>query len=281
MRLISRRISGENRSFSLETPTPNASISHHSKSRALTGPGAAEYPPIPLSLAQAGAAACGTVLLVFLMWGWKSVLFFSNVGSVHFYLGAQLDFSAVEFDGLIDGFDIRDENFIFWVFSFLAVELLSQGGESFDFVLCRLCQHSELVHGVDLVLDQEFELFLITVKLDNLRHIESPFPGRGRGSIPFPQPIEVMIIQRPKTSQFLGLASHFISPSGGPYWLMIKRRLLMYAYPPPDCFLGIVIPQGFEPDKPFFPGRSHRYVLAQLDLIALFFQVADKVLKQE
>ncbi len=43
------------------------------------------------------------------------MLFFPNAGSVHFYLGAQLNFAAVEFDGLIDGFDIREEIFIFRV----------------------------------------------------------------------------------------------------------------------------------------------------------------------
>ena len=42
------------------------------------------------------------------------MLFFSNVGSVRFYLGAQLNFAAVEFDGLIDRFDVGEKNFILW-----------------------------------------------------------------------------------------------------------------------------------------------------------------------
>ncbi len=80
------------------------------------------------------------------------MLFFPNAGSIRFYLGAQPNLAAAEFDGLIDRFDTGEENFIFRVFSFLAVELLSLGGENFDFILRRLRQHSKLVRGIDLVL---------------------------------------------------------------------------------------------------------------------------------
>lgn len=48
-----------------------------------------------------------------------------------------------------------------------------------------------------------------------------------------------------------------------------------------DRFLRVVVPQGFQPHKPFPARRPHRYVFPCLDLIPLLFQIGNKVLKQE
>ncbi len=83
-----------------------------------------------------------------------------------------------------------------------------------------LGQQGKLLRGVDFVLDQELELFLVSVKLDDIVHHVAAPPRRGRGLFQLAQQIEIVITQRPEARQFLGLASHLILPSGGPYWLI-------------------------------------------------------------
>lgn len=58
---------------------------------------------------------------------------------------------------------------------------------------------------------------------------------------------------------------------------MIRRRLLMFPDAFPYGFLGVVVPQRFQPDKPLLPRRPDRYVLAGLDRISLPFQAIQEV----
>ena len=182
-------------------------------------------------------------------------------------------------DGLMDGLDFRKERFIFGVFSLLAVECLSPLGECVKVGLGGLLQRVELVYGVDVVLGQEFELFHIAVKLDDLVHKVAAFPRRRCGLFQRAQQIKVVIVQRPKACQLLGLALYLIPSFGWRRWPVVERRLLMGLDTLLDGLLGVVVPQGFQPHKPFLARRPYRYVLAQLDLIALLFEVGDEMLK--
>ena len=49
----------------------------------------------------------------------------------------------------------------------------------------------------------------------------------------------------------------------------------------PDGFFGVIVPQGFQPDEPHFPRRPDSDIFPQLHRIALFLQIAQKMLKQE
>lgn len=62
---------------------------------------------------------------------------------------------------------------------------------------------------------------------------------------------------------------------------MVERCPLMVTDTLADHFLRVVVPQGFQAHKPLPARRPHRYVLPCLDLIPLFFQIGDKVFKQE
>ena len=144
----------------------------------------------------------------------------------------------------MDGLDFRKERFIFGVFSLLAVEFLSSLGECVKVGLGGLLQRVKLFYGVDMVFGQKLELLHIAVKLDDLVHEVAALAGRGCGLFQRAQQIEIVIIQRPKAGQLLGLAFYdILSPVWG-RWPVVERRLLMSLDALPDGFFGVVVPQG-------------------------------------
>ena len=49
----------------------------------------------------------------------------------------------------------------------------------------------------------------------------------------------------------------------------------------PNSFFGVIISQGFQADKPLFPRWPDSDIFSRLDLIALLFQIGQKMFKEE
>lgn len=90
-----------------------------------------------------------------------------------------------------------------------------------------------------------------------------------------------MVTQGSKACQLLGLATDTVMP----FWRWGRRTILPFALTLPntlpDGILGVIVTQGFEPDKPLLPRRANGQIFPGHDLVALLFQIVHEMLKEE
>lgn len=197
--------------------------------------------------------------------------------NVRFYPVTNPQFTPVSFDCLIDRRDLRRNFLMVGGLPLLAIKPASLARKYINFISQRFFQCAQLFFRINTVSHQQFGLFHISVKLDDLRHVIPPLPGRSFRVSPFPQQINIAVIQRPKAGHFSDSTANGFPLLPGRWRSVIRRCLLMLPYTLPYGFFGIAASQCFQPDKPLFSRRPDRYVLAGLDCIPLPFQVIQEV----